>query len=299
MREDKITALYCYLSQDDLLAGESNSITNQKEILLKYAKDNGFPDPQFYVDDGWSGTTFQRPDFMRIVRDMEDGKIGIIVTKDLSRLGRNYLKTGEYIEIIFTDNNVRYIAVNDGVDTAKSENELVAFKNICNDWFARDTSRKIKAVFKAKGQSGKPLEPIPPYGYRKSDADKNIWEVDEEAAEVVCRIFRMCIEGFGPKQIAKRLSDEEILIPTAYAVSKGTQVSSSIGKNVRIAELNKLFTQLYEDNVAGKITDELFSMMFKSYEAEQSNLKENSEALTAFIEEKSRKTRIFLNSSIL
>lgn len=134
MREDKITALYCYLSQDDLLAGESNSITNQKEILLKYAKDNGFPDPQFYVDDGWSGTTFQRPDFMRIVRDMEDGKIGIIVTKDLSRLGRNYLKTGEYIEIIFTDNNVRYIAVNDGVDTAKSENELVAFKNICNDW---------------------------------------------------------------------------------------------------------------------------------------------------------------------
>lgn len=134
MREDKITALYCYLSQDDLLAGESNSITNQKEILLKYAKDNGFPDPQFYVDDGWSGTTFQRPDFMRIVRDMEDGKIGIIVTKDLSRLGRNYWKTGEYIEIIFTDNNVRYIAVNDGVDTAKSENELVAFKNICNDW---------------------------------------------------------------------------------------------------------------------------------------------------------------------
>jgi len=230
MREDKITALYCYLSQDDLLAGESNSITNQKEILLKYAKDNGFPDPQFYVDDGWSGTTFQRPEFMRMVRDMEDGKIGIIVTKDLSRLGRNYLKTGEYIEIIFTDNNVRYIAVNDGVDTAKSENELVAFKNICNDWFARDTSRKIKAVFKAKGRSGKPLVPIPPYGYRKSDADKNIWEVDEEAAEVVCRIFRMCIEGFGPKQIAKRLSDEEILIPTAYAVSKG-YIASGAYKN--------------------------------------------------------------------
>lgn len=133
MREDKITALYCRLSQDDLLAGESNSITNQKEILLKYAKENGFPNPQFYVDDGWSSTSFQRPDFMHIVQDMEDGKIGIIVTKDLSRLGRDYLRTGEYIEIIFPEFDVRYIAINDAVDTAKSENELMAFKNIFND----------------------------------------------------------------------------------------------------------------------------------------------------------------------
>ena len=228
--KDKITALYCRLSQDDILAGESNSITNQKEILLRYAKENNFPNPQFYVDDGWSGTTFQRPDFMRMVQDMEDGKIGIIITKDLSRLGRDYLRTGEYIEIIFPDNDVRYIAVNDGVDTAKSENELVAFKNICNDWFARDTSRKIKAVFKAKGQSGKPLAPVPPYGYKKFAADKNVWEVDEEAAEVVRRIFRMCIEGYGPTQIAKRLSDENIFNPTAYAVSKG-YVSSGAYKN--------------------------------------------------------------------
>ena len=190
MREDKITALYCRLSQDDLLAGESNSITNQKEILLKYAKENGFPNPQFYVDDGWSGTTFQRPDFMRMVQDMEDGKIGIIITKDLSRLGRDYLRTGEYIEIIFPEFDVRYIAINDAVDTAKSENELMAFKNIFNDWFARDTSKKIKAVFRAKGQSGKPLSILPPYGYRKSEQDKHIWEIDDESAAIVQRIFK-------------------------------------------------------------------------------------------------------------
>ena len=135
---NKITALYCRLSQDDMLAGESNSITNQKEILLKYAQDNHFPNTQFYVDDGWSGTNSNRPDFQRMMTGMEAGKIGIIITKDLSRLGREYLKTGEYIEMIFQDYNVRYIAINDNVDTAKSENEMMVFKNIFNDWFARD-----------------------------------------------------------------------------------------------------------------------------------------------------------------
>ena len=133
---NKITALYCRLSNDDDLQGESNSITNQKTILLKYAQDNHFPNPQFYIDDGYSGTNFQRPDFMRMITDMENGKVGIIITKDLSRLGRDYLKTGEYIEIIFPDYDVRYIAINDNVDTFKSENELMAFKNIFNDWFA-------------------------------------------------------------------------------------------------------------------------------------------------------------------
>ena len=195
---NKITALYCRLSQDDMLAGESNSITNQKEILLRYAHENHFPNPQFYVDDGWSGTTFERPDFQRMIRDMENGKIGIIITKDLSRLGRDYLMTGQYIELIFPDHDVRYIAINDSVDTAKSENELLAFKNIFNDWFARDCSRKVKAVLKAKGQSGKPLSSHPPYGYRKSENDKNVWVIDEEAAAVVKRIFRLAIEGHGP-----------------------------------------------------------------------------------------------------
>ena len=189
MTTDKITALYCRLSQDDMLDGESNSITNQKAILKKYADDNGFKNTAFYVDDGVSGTTFERDGFKAMIADVENGKIGTVITKDLSRLGRDYLKTGEYIEIIFPDYDVRYIAINDNVDTLKSENELMAFKNIFNDWYARDTSKKIKAVFKAKGQSGKPLATIPPYGYMKSETDKNHWVVDEQAAEVVRRIF--------------------------------------------------------------------------------------------------------------
>lgn len=217
---DKITALYCRLSQDDMLQGESNSITNQKAILKKYAEDNGFRNPVFYVDDGVSGTTFERDGFKAMMSDIEDGKVGTVITKDLSRLGRDYLKTGEYIEIIFPDHDVRYIAINDGVDTLKSENELMAFKNIFNDWYARDTSKKIKAVFKAKGQSGKPLS-LPIYGYKKSEADKNLWLVDDEAAEVVRRIFKLCIEGYGPAQIARILTQEGIPTPTAYALSQG------------------------------------------------------------------------------
>ena len=217
---DKITALYCRLSQDDMLQGESNSITNQKAILKKYAEDNGFRNPVFYVDDGVSGTTFERDGFKSMMADVEAGKVGTVITKDLSRLGRDYLKTGELIEIVFPDYDVRYIAINDGVDTFKSENELMASKNIFNDWYARDTSKKIRAVFKAKGQSGKPLS-LPIYGYKKSEADKNMWLVDDEAAEVVRRIFKLCIEGYGPVQIARILTQEGIPTPTAYALSQG------------------------------------------------------------------------------
>ena len=217
---DKITALYCRLSQDDMLDGESNSITNQKAILKKYAEDNGFPNPTFYVDDGVSGTTFERDGFKAMMADIEEGKIATVITKDLSRLGRDYLKTGELIEMVFPDYDVRYIAVNDNVDTAKSENELMAFKNIFNDWYARDTSKKIRAVFKAKGQSGKHLS-NPIYGYKHSETDKNLWVIDDEAAEVVRKIFRLCIEGYGPAQIARILTEEGIPTPTAYALSQG------------------------------------------------------------------------------
>ena len=209
---DKITALYCRLSQDDMLDGESNSITNQKDILLKYAQDNHLPNPQFYVDDGYTGTNFQRPDFMRMIKDMEDGKIGTVVTKDLSRLGRDYLMTGKYIEVIFPNYNVRYIAVNDSVDTAKGENDMMVFRNVFNDFYAKDTSKKVKAVFKAKGQSGKPLG-RPPYGYKKSETG---WEIDENAAEIVRRIFDMYINGKSIKGIAHILSEERIPIPLAY-----------------------------------------------------------------------------------
>lgn len=220
MFTDKITALYCRLSNDDDLQGESNSITNQKAILKKYADENGLGNTQFYVDDGFSGTNFNRPDFMRMMEDVKSGKIGTIITKDLSRFGRDYLMTGQYIEMILPDYDVRYIAINDNVDTLRSENEMMVFKNVFNDWYARDCSKKIKAVFKAKGQSGKPLGK-PPYGYKKSETDKNVWIVDDEAAEVVRRVFQMCIDGYGPAQIAKALRNDNILIPTAYEQSKG------------------------------------------------------------------------------
>lgn len=217
---DKITALYCRLSQDDMLQGESNSITNQKAILKKYADDNGFRNTAFYIDDGVSGTTWEREGFKAMMADIEDGKVGIVITKDLSHLGRDYLKTGELIEMVFPDYDVRYIAINDGVDTFKSENELMAFKNIFNDWYARDTSKKIRAVFKAKGQSGKQLS-NPIYGYKRSETDKNLWMIDDEVAEVVRKIFRLCIDGYGPAQITRILTEEGIPTPTAYALSQG------------------------------------------------------------------------------
>ena len=216
MLKDKITALYCRLSQDDMLDGESNSITNQKSILLRYVQDNGLPNPQFYVDDGVSGTTFERDGFKAMMSDIEAGKVGIVITKDLSRLGRDYLKTGEYIEIIFPDYDVRYIAVNDGVDTFKSENEMMVFRNVFNDFYARDTSKKVRTVLKTKGQSGKPLATIPPYGYKKSENDKYMWVIDEETAPIVRRIYQLCIEGCGPSRIAKILANNKILKPTAY-----------------------------------------------------------------------------------
>ncbi len=223
---DKITALYCRLSCDDDLQGESNSITNQKAILSNYAENNGFRNLKFYIDDGISGTTFDRQGFNAMVADIEAGNIGTVITKDLSRLGRDYLKTGEFIEIIFPNYDVRYIAINDNVDTIKNENEMMIFKNVFNDWYARDTSKKIKAVFNAKGKSGKPLTTILPYGYKKSDTDKNVWIVDEETADVVRKVFQLCIDGYGPTQIARMLSEDMILTPTAYQCQKNGTLST-------------------------------------------------------------------------
>ena len=265
MLKDKITALYCRLSQDDGLE-ESNSITNQKNIILRYSQDNGFPNPQFYVDDGVSGTTFERDGFKAMMSDIEAGKIGIVITKDLSRLGRDYLKTGEYIEIIFPDYDVRYIAINDNVDTFKSENELMAFKNIFNDWFARDTSRKIRAVFKAKGNSGKPLATRPPYGYKKSETDKDVWVVDDEAAAVVRKIFQMCIEGYGPSQIARKLSEQQVLIPTAYFQSKGQSTPHTYKKPYNWCE-NTVARILESMEYAGHTVN--FKSQIKSYKCKK------------------------------
>lgn len=214
------TALYCRLSQDDGIEGDSNSIQNQKAILQKFAEDHHFSSPCFYVDDGFSGGNFQRPAFQQMISDMENGEIGIIVTKDLSRLGRNQLHTGLYIEERFPMFGVRYIAINDNVDTDSSEsNDLMPFKNLFNEWFIRDTSRKIRAVLKAKAERGERLGTRAPYGYRK-DPDTKKLLVDEEAAAIVRRIFAMCAGGSGPSQIACILKKEHILTPAMYAYSK-------------------------------------------------------------------------------
>ena len=214
------TALYCRLSQDDGIEGDSNSIQNQKSILRKFAEDHHFPSPCFYVDDGFSGGTFQRPAFQQMISDMENGEIGIIVTKDLSRLGRNQLHTGLYIEERFPMFGVRFIAINDNVDTDSSEsNDLMPFKNLFNEWFIRDTSRKIRAVLKAKAERGERLGTRTPYGYRK-DPDTKKLIVDEEAAAIVRRIFAMCAGGSGPSQIARILKKEQILTPTMYAYTR-------------------------------------------------------------------------------
>ena len=214
------TALYCRLSQDDGIEGDSNSIQNQKSILRKFAEDHHFPSPCFYVDDGFSGGNFQRPAFQQMISDMENGEIGIIVTKDLSRLGRNQLHTGLYIEERFPMFGVRYIAINDNVDTDSSEsNDLMPFKNLFNEWFIRDTSRKIRAVLKAKAERGERLGTRTPYGYRK-DPDTKKLIVDEEASAIVRRIFAMCASGNGPSQIARILKKEQILTPTMYAYTR-------------------------------------------------------------------------------
>ena len=216
----KKTALYCRLSQDDGLEGDSNSIQNQKNILQKFAEDHHFPNPCFYVDDGFSGGNFQRPAFQQMISDMENGEIGIIVTKDLSRLGRNQLHTGLYIEERFPMFGVRYIAINDNVDTDSSEsNDLMPFKNLFNEWFIRDTSRKIRAVLKAKAERGERLGTRAPYGYIKDPETKKL-AVDDEAAAIVRRIFAMCASGSGPSQIARILKKEQILTPTMYAYTR-------------------------------------------------------------------------------
>ncbi|MCD8328262.1 MAG: recombinase family protein [Ruminococcus sp.] len=220
--DDRITALYCRLSRDDELQGDSNSIVNQKSMLQKYADDNGFKNTCYFVDDGYSGTTFERPDWQRLMGLVDEGKVGTIIVKDMSRLGRDYLKVGMYTEMVFPNADVRFIAINNGVDSEnQTENDMTPFINIFNEFYAKDTSRKIRAVFKAKGQSGKPLCTNPPYGYVKDPEDKTRWVVDEEAAEVVREAFRLCVQGYGVSQIAKELTKRHIMNPTAHIKALG------------------------------------------------------------------------------
>ena len=213
---DNITALYARLSQEDALDGESNSIANQKKILLKYATDNHFSNPTFFIDDGVSGVTFDRPGWNEMIRLAEAGKVQTVIVKDMSRMGRDYLKVGYYTESFFAARDIRYIAINDGIDSNKGDNDFTPFRNLFNDFYARDTSKKIRAVMRAKGNAGEHLCTNPPYGYMKDPADKKKWIVDEEAAEIVKRIFDLCIAGKGPMQIAKLLTAEHILTVKAH-----------------------------------------------------------------------------------
>ena len=206
-----ITALYPRLSHEDELQGESNSISNQKRILETYAKQNGFSNLRWYTDDGYSGANFQRPGFQAMLADIEAGKVGTVIVKDLSRLGRNYLQVGMYTEMIFPQKGVRFIAINDGVDSAQGENDFAPLRNIFNEWLVRDTSKKIKAVKRSKGMSGKPITSKPVYGYLM-DEDEN-FIIDEEAAPVVRQIYSLCLAGNGPTKIARMLTEQQIPTP--------------------------------------------------------------------------------------
>ena len=209
--QQPITALYPRLSHEDELQGESNSISNQKRILETYAKQNGFSNLRWYTDDGYSGANFQRPGFQAMLADIEAGKVGTVIVKDMSRLGRNYLQVGMYTEMIFPQKGVRFIAINDGVDSAQGDNDFAPLRNIFNEWLVRDTSKKIKAVKRSKGMSGKPVTSKPVYGYLM-DEDEN-FIIDEEAAPVVKQIYRLCLAGNGPTKIARMLTEQEIPTP--------------------------------------------------------------------------------------
>ncbi|WP_235370131.1 recombinase family protein [Pseudoflavonifractor phocaeensis] len=221
---DKMTALYCRLSQEDDRAGESLSIENQKAMLLQYAREHHFPNPMFFVDDGVSGVTYDRPGFQAMLAEIEAGRVAVAITKDLSRLGRNSALTGLYTNFTFPQNGVRFIAINDNYDTIdpnRVDNDFAGIKNWFNEFYARDTSRKIRAVQKAKGERGVPLTTNVPYGYVKDPENPRRWVVDPVAADVVKRIFDLCMEGRGPKQIANQLKADKVLTPSAYRALQG------------------------------------------------------------------------------
>ena len=228
LESDKITALYCRLSRDDELAGESNSIKNQKLILSKYAEDNKFQNIRFFVDDGYSGTTFTRPAFMEMMELAENGNISTIIVKDHSRLGRNRLVVGQLLEEDFVKLNIRYIAIMDNIDSSKGLNDFLPIQDWFNEMHAKNTSQKVRAVLKSKGESGISLANNIPYGYKKDENDKTKWIVDETSAEVVKEIFNLFIQGYGTCEIARILKEREIMTPAEYFVSIGRTFPTKI-----------------------------------------------------------------------
>lgn len=215
-----ITALYCRLSRDDGMNGDSNSVANQKHLLSQKAKEMGLPNTKYYVDDGYTGTNFNRPGFQQMLSDIEMGFVSAVMVKDLSRLGRDYVSVGNYTDSYFPDHGIRFIAVNDSIDSEKGESEIAPFKNILNEMYARDISKKIRSSHRMRGNMGEPLSQ-PPYGYQKSPENKKKWIIDPEAAEIVKSIFKMCLDGKGNETIARILQEQKVLVPMAYWQSKG------------------------------------------------------------------------------
>ncbi len=230
--DNKITALYCRLSRDDELTGDSNSIVNQKAILSKYAKENGFKNPLFFVDDGYSGANFDRPSWGELVEKIENGEVSTLIVKDMSRLGRDYLRVGLYTDVLFVEKGVRFIAIHNGIDGAQQQdNDFTPFLNIINEWYCRDTSKKIRAVMKSKGEAGEHLCTNPPYGYEKDSDNKKQWIVDPVAAAVVKRIFALCLDGYGPSQIARILQDDKVHTPAAHWQAQGKATNQPVPEN--------------------------------------------------------------------
>ena len=269
-----VTALYARLSKDDDLVGDSNSIVHQKEILAKYAKEHGFTNIEFYVDDGFSGTNFNRPDFQRMMADAEEGKISTVIVKDMSRFGRDYIMVGYYTEIYFSNLDIRFIAINDNVDSnIQTENDLTPFKNVFNEWYARDTSKKIRAVFKAKGNSGKHLTTNPPFGYKKDPNDKEKWIIDDEAAATVRRIFQMYVDGYRISEIGHKLTEEKVETPMLYYMNRGIKTNAR-SEYPEIWDLMSIKYILSQTAYAGHTVN--FQTAVKSYKTKkQVNLPRN------------------------
>ena len=272
--EHNVAAIYCRLSRDDEIDGESNSISNQKKILLNVTRDYGYTETKIYVDDGISGWTFDRPGFRQMEQDILAGEIDAVFVKDMSRLGRNYLQCGYYTEHFFPDNDVHFVAVNDNVDSDKGDNELAPVKNLFNEWFIRDTSNKIRASHRIKGNSGEPLSK-PPYGYKKDPENTKHWLIDEPAAEVVRRIYQLYSNGYGSEKIAGILEKEQILTPNIYAKENGFKVSGILSKDKyhwRSSTVTKILSQ---QQYCGDIIN--FKTYSKSYKNKKrhENAKEN------------------------
>ena len=241
-----IAALYCRLSRDDGAEGESNSISNQKKMLKQFAKENGFDSTRYYIDDGYTGTNFNRPGFQKMVEDIELGYITVVIVKDLSRLGRRYDTVGYYTDTFFPNNDVRFIAINDNVDSDEGENEIAPFKNIINEWYAKDISKKLRASYRIRGYSGEPLSQ-PPYGYIKSPDNPKRWVIEPEAASIVQQVFEMALAGKSNESIAKTLQEQKVPVPMVYWNQKGIRRGGTPAQanpyRWRYSTIEKMLTQ--------------------------------------------------------